>query len=102
MSMRCHCCNGAGTIQRGSGRSEAALLRDELVRVCGMLDRLIELTASHMGVAAEAIADLAARLAAALQGRSCRTSRLYSRRCGCPYTGSGTAARRTTPSAKRP
>ncbi len=101
-SMRCPCCNGTGTIRYGSGRSEAALLRDELARAYSMLDRLTEFTASHMGVAAEAIADPAAKLAAALQGWNSRTGRLYSWRYGWPYTRAGTAARRTIPSAKRP
>ena len=66
MSMWCPCCNGTGTIQYGLGRSEAALLRDEMVRMYGILDRLAEFTANHMEVAAEAIADLVAKLAAAL------------------------------------
>ena len=62
MSVLCPCCNGTGTIPYGSGRSEASQLRAELVRVYRMLDRLTEFIASHMGVAAEAIADLMARL----------------------------------------
>lgn len=102
MSMRCPCCNRAGTMPYGSGRSDDALPRGELVRAYGMLDRLTEFTASGMGVAAEAIADLVARPAAALQMMERQNGRLYSRRCGWPYTRAGTAARRTIPSAKGP
>ena len=73
----CSCCGGAGMVGAdGRGRSEAALLRAELVRVWGVAGSLERLAADIYETAGAAISSMAADLGDARDGMDERDRRI--------------------------